>query len=432
MTAMGSVGLMALFMVDFADLYFLSLLGKTEITSAIGFAGMIAFANLSISLGISIAAAALVAQNLGAGRAADARRYASHVAAVTVAVSVVIAVLTFTFGRDILSFMGARGAALDHGTDYLKVVSFGFPLLGLSICQSFILRAVADPKRAMYVTLIAAFGNGVLDPIFIFGLDLGIRGAALATVFANAMSMAIGFYGVHVLHRFYQMPRWRVLRGDLGAIGAIALPATMTQLATPFAIGFLTWATAPFGDEAVAGTAVVNRLVPVAFGMIFSLSGAVGPIVGQNFGAGNFARLRETLHKSLLFNGLYCGLVAAVLFVLRHDIPGWFKLRGDAVEIVVFFCTFVAISWGFAGLQYVAQAAFNNLGKASWSMLLNWGKATVGTIPFVLVGAHVWGAIGIVAGYGIGAVVFGLLATATVYWHVSRLETKLEMKVAGE
>lgn len=423
MTLTGAVGLMALFLVDFADLYFLALLGKTEITSAIGFAGMIAFTSLSISIGISIAAAALVAQNLGAGNRNAAKAYATSALALNILVAVLVALVVFVFSKDILHFLGARGATQNYGVLYLKTVAVGFPLLAAAVCCSFILRAVGDPQRAMYVTLVAAIGNGVLDPVFIFGFDLSIQGAALATICANFASFIVGFYGVKKHHSFFTAFRSSTFWNDLPAIWKIAAPASLTQLATPFAIGYLTWASAPFGDEAVAGTAIINRLVPVAFGMVFSLSGAVGPIVGQNFGAGNLPRLRETLNKSMLFNCIYTITIAAILWLLRDDVPGWFLATGDAARLVTLFCSYLSLSWMFAGAQFVAQAAFNNLHKAHWSMFFNWGKATLGTIPFVLAGVHFWGFEGVMIGYSLGTVVFGSMATISAYAYVNSLET---------
>ncbi len=124
MTFTSAIGLMALFLVDFADLYFLSLLGETEITSAIGFAGMIAFVSLSVGIGIAIAAAALVAQNLGAGNREAARCYATSTLAISVVISVVVAFTVFFFSPDILYFLGARNLTLDYGILYLKTVSF--------------------------------------------------------------------------------------------------------------------------------------------------------------------------------------------------------------------------------------------------------------------------------------------------------------------
>jgi Na+-driven multidrug efflux pump len=92
------------------------------------------------------------------------------------------------------------------------------------------------------------------------------------------------------------------------------------------------------------------------------------------------------------------------------------------VDIIVFFCTFIGVSWAFAGAQFVANAAFNNLGRAKLSSWFNWGKATLGTIPFALAGAQLAGPEGILAGTAIGAVIFGIASVATAYRIVRRSE----------
>ena len=154
-------------------------------------------------------------------------------------------------------------------------------------------------------------------------------------------------------------------------------------------------AVAPFGDEAVAASAIIGRVVPVAFGIIFSLSGSVGPIIGQNFGARNFDRVRQTLNNGLMFSGIYTIITSVLLYLFRHQLAETFQAAGRTVDLVVFFCTFIAVSWAFAGGQFVAGAAFNNLGRPNLSTWFNWGKATLGTIPFAMLGARYAGPEGV-------------------------------------
>ena len=223
----------------------------------------------------------------------------------------------------------------------------------------------------MHATLAVAVINAIFDPILIFGLGMGIQGAALASVLANITSFLIAFYGLHFVHRFLAQFDFSKFIADLGAIFEIAGPAVLTQLATPFMIAYLTRASAPFGNEVVAAVAIINRLTPVAFGVIFALSGAVGPIIGQNFGAGEFGRVRRTLIDSMLFSAVYTLATALILFLLREHIPSWFLSKGDTAFLVTLYCTWLAVTWAFAGAQYVAQAAFNNLGRAHWSTFFN-------------------------------------------------------------
>jgi putative MATE family efflux protein len=424
MTLTGALGLMAMFFVDLIDLFFLSLLGKTQVTAAMGFAGTLAFVNLALSIGTGIAAAALVARNLGAGRPEEARHYATNSAVFALVISLVIAGSVGLGADPLLRLLGAEGEALRLAKLYVRILSPGFALLGAGVSFSFILRGLGDARRAMYITLVIAIITALLDPILIFGLGLGIAGAALATLTGYCGAFIVGWLSVQRAHRFLAPFNARRFLHDMPAILAVAGPAMLTQLATPFANAYMTAATAPFGDDAVTATAIIARLVPVAFGIIFALSGSVGPIIGQNIGAQQYGRVRQTLWDALRFNAIYTATTCTLLFLLRGQVAAAFNALGETRELVIFFCTVVSWSWVFAGAQFVANAVFNNTNRASYSTMTNWAKATLGTIPLAIWGAELWGAKGILAGIGIGSVVFGVLSTLLAFAVVKRLDRR--------
>jgi len=225
------------------------------------------------------------------------------------------------------------------------------------------------------------------------------------------------------VHRYINPFRLRGLVRDFPPLWGIAFPAILTQLAQPFANAYITYEIAPFGDESVAGFAIVGRLVPVAFGIIFSLAGSVGPIIGQNFGAKRHDRVRRTLTDGLIFSAVYTLLTSLVLFLFRHQVAEAFHAAGRTRDLVVFFCTYIGVSWAFAGGQFVANAAFNNLGRPTLSSWFNWAKATLGTIPFAMLGARLGGPEGLLAGTALGSVIFGVASVITAFRIVRRTET---------
>ncbi len=415
MTLMGAIGLMSMFAVDLADLWFISMLGRVETTAGIGFAGILAFINISVALGGGIAAGALVAVNLGRGRRIRARKFATSSLLVAATTGLVLSVFAQTLTTPILSLLGASGSALEEAAIYLRIVAIGFPLIASAIIFSFSLRAIGDARRAMYVTLVTAITNAILDPVFIFALDMGIAGAATATVMANLLSLLVGWHGLSRIHGMLGRPSLPQLRRDTADIARIAIPATLTQLATPFLVAYILFASARFGDEVVAASTIVNRLAPVFFGIVFSLSGAVGPIIGQNFGAGHMERVQQTFIAGILLATGYTLVMAGILFVFREDVPRWFSVGGETARLVTFFSTWLTWSWIFTGGQFVAQAAFNNLGKARWSTAFNWARATIGTIVPVEIMSAFWGAWGLFAGSAIGSSLVGLAATWTAW-----------------
>ena len=194
MTLTGAVGLMALFAVDLVDLFFLSMLNQTAVTAAIGYAGTVVFTNLSVAIGSGIAAAALVARNVGAGDMNRARQYATSALMFSLAVSAVITIAINLGSGGFLALLGASGEAKRLAQLFIWTMTPGYILISGAICCSFILRGLGDARRAMYITLSAAIVTACMDPIFIFWLGWGIQGAAAATVVGYAVSFGIGLH----------------------------------------------------------------------------------------------------------------------------------------------------------------------------------------------------------------------------------------------
>jgi Na+-driven multidrug efflux pump len=165
-----------------------------------------------------------------------------------------------------------------------------------------------------------------------------------------------------------------------------------------------------FGTPAVAAQATIDRLTPVAFGLVYAVSGAVGPILSQNLGAGLLDRVRSGLRDSFLFVGLAVATAWLILALAQGLVVDVFSATGDTARVVRLFCSWFAAGYFFIGALYVANAAFNNLGFPLLSTAFNWGRATLGTIPFVMIGAW-YGPAGVLAGQAAGALVFGTLAS---------------------
>ena len=252
--------------------------------------------------------------------------------------------------------------------------------------------------------------NAVLDPILIFGLDLELTGAALASVAARVTIGAVALIPIIRYHGGFDRPTRASLLQDLPPIATIAAPAILTQLATPIGQAYVTRAMAQYGEDAVAGMAIIARLTPVAFGVLFALSGAVGPIIGQNVGAGLNDRVRGAFRAALLFTALYVVAASLILFFLRGPIAALFQASDDATVLIYLFCGPLALAFFFNGTLFVANAAFNNMGHPFYSTWLNWGRHTLGTIPLVMLGSYYYGAPGVLIGQAVGGLIFGLLA----------------------
>ncbi len=421
MTGTGAVGLMAVFVGDLANLFFLGQLGDTEILAAVGYASSLLFFSISMGIGLAIGATAVVSPAVGAGQRQTARRLATSALVLTFLVSSLVSLAAMPFLDTILQRLGAHGRTLTLASDYLRIIFPSFPLIAIGMTASAILRSVGDAQRAMYVTLAAAIINVILDPIFIFVLSGGMQGAAWASVFARAATTVVGLFGVGRIHGMLQWPSLRDVRRDAMRLLTVAFPAVLTNLATPAGNAFVTAALAAHGDAAVAAWSVYGRINPVAFGAIFALSGSIGAIIGQNYGARQFDRIRETVTEAAAITVIFTLLAWAGLALSPGLIVRGFGLTDEAARLAYHFCWWLPPFFIFLGFLFVANGVFNTLGHPHYATLFNWGRATLGTIPFVAAGDAVAGARGVFTGSLAGGVLFGLGALWVSYKLIARL-----------
>jgi len=424
MSASSGAGLLAIFLVDFADLFFISLLGASALAAAVGYAGTVLFFLTSIGIGLAIAMGALAARALGREDTARARNIAGSIAAIIVAISIVLSALLLIFAPTFLTWLGATGEAHEYATSYLRIAGAGTPFLMLGMAGGALLRSHGDAKRAMNTTLSSALVNAALDPLFIFGFGWGLDGAAWATLVARITLAVVAWRPIIQLYDGVARPRLRNVTSDLIPVFSIAGPALLTNVATPIGNAVVTRMISGFGTEAVAGYAVIGRLTPLAFCLIFGLSGAVGPIIGQNFGAGQMQRVRETLTKALFLASGYVAAVSLVLFLLRWPLADLFRTGEEARSLLFLFCGPLSLAFVFNAALFTTNAAFNNLDRPFTSTLLNWGRHTLGTIPFAWLGAKYMGAEGVLIGQYAGGAIFAFLGVYLAFRLVDKHSPK--------
>lgn len=410
MSLTASIGLMAVFVVDFVDLIFISMLGKAELAAAVGYAGAILFFTSSFGIGMAIAAGALVSRALGAGDDELARRRATNTLIFGFVFGGLFALAVWLNLRTLSGLMGATGETLELSVSYLAIIVPSLPFLMVGMIGGAILRAHGDAGRAMMATVWGGVVNAVLDPILIFGLDLELTGAALASVAARLVIAVVAIIPLIRHYGGFDRPTFANMSIDVSPIVAIAFPAILTQLATPIGQAYVTRTMSSFGEEAVAGMAIVGRLTPIAFGVIFAMSGAVGPIIGQNAGAGLSDRVRGAFKDGLIFTAIVVVVMSLLLFISRPLLVMLFQLEGTALTIVFLFAGPLSLLFFFNGVIFVANAAFNNLAHPFYSTWINWGRHTLGTIPFVMLGAAWYGAPGVLIGQALGGGIFALAA----------------------
>lgn len=422
MTGTGAAGLVAIFIVDLVSLLYISWLHDPSMTAGVGLATVVMFFTISINVGLMIPIGALVSRALGARLHEDARRLATSGSVLMGLIGAAVSLFALPFLPQILTAMGASGRAFEVAQSFLWIALPTNAVMSLGMAFSTILRAAGDAKRSMYATLSVAIVTVFLDPVLIFVLDLKSNGAALTISIARVAYLVVGYLYVTRVHNLLAKPSLQSVMRDAKPFFAIAVPAILTNLAAPASNAFFTGIMSQFGDEAIAASAIIDRVTPVSFAGVFALAGAIGPVLGQNWGAARYDRMKQTLRDSLTFMIVYVLSVWLLLFLLQGPIVIAFNAPPLTADLVRFFCQLSGFIWFFISLVFVANASFNNLGYPLLSTFFNWGRATLGMIPFAYFGAQIAGPKGALIGIGAGSIVFGIAAIITAFWTIRRLE----------
>jgi len=279
----------------------------------------------------------------------------------------------------------------------------------------------------MWATIVGGLVNAVLDPIFIFGMSMGLTGAAIASVISRFSVAAVAMYSVLRKHQLLVSVQPDRFVADVRALTGIVLPSLITNLSAPLSSAYATAQMARFGTDAVAAASVIGRITPVAFAGLYGLSGSVGPIASQNYGAGLYHRIEETLIASLKFCFAYVLPVSALLFLLQGWLIRVFDLQGEAADLVSFYATFIVLSYAVFGLQLAANPVMNALRHPGFSTISNIARDLLLAVPLVGLFAGWFGARGVLAGQAMANAIAGVVAFAVALWLIKRVERGLSI-----
>ncbi|WP_282059779.1 MATE family efflux transporter [Roseobacter litoralis] len=422
MTATGAFGITFVFLVDAANLVWIAQLGDPRLVAAIGFAFAIQFFSVSSGVGLMIASTAMVSRSIGEGNREKARAQAGAAMVTAAVIQAVVATLVIVLRHDLLALAGATGETAAMAARYLLITMPSLVLMAIGLIASGVLRAEGLGAKAMYITLLSGALLMVIDPVLIIGLGWGLDGAAIGLLLFRVALMLLGLYFAAWQNKLIARPDLTALRTVLPVYLAIAVPAIATQMATPVGNYLLTMIMAPFGDDAVAAWAVVGRLTVVVFGGIFALSGAIGGIFGQNYGAGYYARLRSTYRDALIFCLMYTLTMWLALFWATPYVSALFGLTGQGADVLRAFSIVGVGGFIFVGPLFVCNAAFNSLGKPARSTLLNWSKEAAIGWPAAALLAIYFGASGVIYGQALASMLVGTLACFWGWRYVAGLE----------
>ncbi len=414
-------GIGAIVSFQLVDTYYISRLG-TDALAAMSFTFPITFTLFNIIMGFSIALSSVAARMIGAGQYADVQRVTTHAILLVAIVAASIAAGLYFFLDPLFSLMGADVVHMAYIKDFMHIWLAGAVCISVPMVGNAAFRASGDTKTPAIIMVTAALANAVLAPIFIFGLlgmpRLGVQGAAMVTVAANATAMVVGLY--FLWHRYHLISATHLVKlRDFGdscrRLLMIAIPVGLTNILTPLVAAFITHLLAKTGAEAVAAYGIAMRVEAFVVIPLMAVSIGLAPIVGQNWGAQKMDRVQTVVGYALRFCVQWSLAVAAVLVLLAHPLATLFSNDARVVQYTAYFFLIVPASYVFGNLLHGWGSIFNAMGKPQLAFAFLFGRMVVCLMPATMLGAALGGVTGVFvaislvcAGTGIAAHLYGV------------------------
>lgn len=429
MTGTSTTSLLAIFVIDVLSVFYIAMLHDDVLLAALVVGKTLTFFVTSMSMGVAMASGALIASRLGAGELLRARQLAGSGLALVIAVSVSGAAIELLFLDAILNLLGLEARAFAAAQAYLWITLPATLFMAIGQLCMQVLRTSGFGKQPMYIVLTGTAVAAMAEPVFILWLNLGLNGAGYAYLLAASVTASLGVYYVSRVARLTARSGRAQMRADIGQIFRIALPAVFGNLATPVGMAYLMSSVAAYGSQALAGIAVVDRIIQLSFCVFFVLPGALSPIVGQNLGARNAARAREAVKTTYWLALGYGAMVALTLSLSAQALQQLFNVQGEGVRILQVFCQFGGVLWTLIGLQFIAISIFVTMGRPIFVTLFGWLRASLGTVPFVWYGAQLDGSAGALLGHLLGNATIALAACAVGMWVMNVTLKEIAMPV---
>lgn len=396
-----SFGIFAVLSVGLADAYFLGQLGQAPL-AAVGFIYPVTTALTSMSIGLSAGANAVVSQAIGRDQNdSDAPvRLALHSLGLGLCLALIVALAFWGVAPTLFQWMGAQDAALAETREYVPFWSLSFPFLVVMMVCNAVFRAHGDGATSAAIMVLAALVNIAINPLLIFGWGpipaLGTEGAALATLIGRAVGAgaALWYAWYSGLLTVCSKPL-KGLMASIREVIAVGIPAAGSNAINPTGMALVTAAVATLGEAAVAGFGAATRVQSVALVALFALSAGIGPVVGQNFGAGKQGRAQLAVKQAWAFSVVYGLVLAIVVTVFADQIAAFFADSSDAQSYTVLYLRVVSWSIMGYGILVITNAAMNARSKAAYSLGLSLMRIFVVYVPLAWVGMWLFGYAGV-------------------------------------
>jgi len=371
---------------NLADAFWLGKLGRQALTAPT-ITMHVFFIAFALAMGLGAAGTTLVSQFKGAGDHRKAGLVGGQLLIMLTGIGLVFGVVGFLFTPQILNLLHTPSDSWQLTYEYMRWIFTGFPLLFVFFVYQGISTGLGDTVGPMQVNLISVVVNVVLDPVLIFGIgpfpEMGVVGAAVATVFSRALASFIG------MHRLFKGRNgMQITVGDIRPDGKmiskimkIGLPVSLGQLATSLGFTFMIGIVNSFGSAVTAAFGVGNRIIHMAMVPAMGLSQANATAVGQNLGAGNVKRAEKSSNTALLLIGLILLPVVLGMFFFGADISRAFVDDPEVIQLGRTMFRITTPSVFVFGFLMVLLGSFQGSGYTVPVMVLNMSRLWILRIP---------------------------------------------------
>lgn len=358
------------------------------------------FMNILMACGMLIGAGAgsRISICLGEGNKDKAERILGNAFVLTFIVSGAASLISYVYMGDLLRLFGGTEQTIQYAEDYMRIiVPFAF-LSALNFGFNNIMRASGYPRKAMWTMIICAVSNIILDPIFIFGFGMGIKGAAHAT----NISLFIGVCWVmsHFLRKDtnirFKKKNFKLQTDIVKSILSIGLSPFSMQIAASFVVVIINFQLIKHGgDLAIGAFGIVNSVCILIIMIIIGLNQGVQPIIGYNYGAKLFDRMFHTLRTTIII----ATIISTTGFLMGMLTPRFlirlFTSHTEMIDIATNALEIIVLLFPIVGFQVVVANFFQSIGKAKISIFLSMTRQFLFLIPCLLIMPAVFGLNGV-------------------------------------
>lgn len=381
----------------------------------------------AVGQGIGVGTASFISRHLGAGEYLEASRGASTALALAAPIGIMLTAFLLLNLRRIFVTLGATPTIMPVTLDYAATLLFGYTLMLLNIVNGFIVRAEGNTRFSMWTMITAFILNAVLDPAFIFLLDLGVRGAALATLVSQIA--AIGLYIVYFSKRrgtvLVKISYISLRTSRIRQLALIGAPATMTGILSAIASMLLYGAAAPYGDDCIAAIGIAVRLLTIGALPVAGFCMGSQAVLGFGWGARDLSRVLKAAKVMLSMSVALSVAYSAAVVSFARPLVKLFSDSANVTEIAVSTCIVFHLFFWLFGVESFVTTMLQSFGRARLSLILSLGRHGYFFIPAVLLLPVISGFNGLLASQAIAELGAGVIALFVMFYQFAELRRAL-------